>query len=122
MQFEFFFNYLFLASLGLCCWVQTFSGCIDWGLIFVVVYGLLIVGASHCSGFSCCIAQALGCAGFSSVSRALEWGLGDCGTGALFLYCMWDPPTPGIKPTFPALAGGFPTTRPPGKSYSSFYY
>ena len=29
---------------------------------------------------------------------------------------MWNLPGPGIKPLFPALAGGFPTTGPPGKS------
>ena len=29
---------------------------------------------------------------------------------------MWDLPGPGLKPVFPALAGGFLTTAPPGKS------
>ena len=29
---------------------------------------------------------------------------------------MWDLPRPGIKPVSPALAGGFLTTVPPGKS------
>ena len=29
---------------------------------------------------------------------------------------MWDLPGPGIKPVSPALAGGFSTTVPPGKS------
>ena len=29
---------------------------------------------------------------------------------------MWDLPGPGLEPVFPALAGGFPTTAPPGKS------
>ena len=29
---------------------------------------------------------------------------------------MWDLPGPGIKPVSPALAGGFLTTVPPGKS------
>ena len=28
---------------------------------------------------------------------------------------MWDLPGPGIKPVYPALAGGFFTTEPPGK-------
>ena len=28
---------------------------------------------------------------------------------------MWDPPSPGIELTSPALAGGFLTTEPPGK-------
>ena len=29
---------------------------------------------------------------------------------------MWDVPGPGIEPVSPALAGGFLTTVPPGKS------
>ena len=29
---------------------------------------------------------------------------------------MWDLPGPGFEPVFPALAGGFLTTAPPGKS------
>ena len=31
---------------------------------------------------------------------------------------MWDLPGPGIEPVSPALAGGFFTTEPPGKSYT----
>ena len=31
---------------------------------------------------------------------------------------MWDLPGPGIEPVSPALAGGFLTTAPPGKSLS----
>ena len=39
---------------------------------------------------------------------------------------MWDLPGPGLEPVSPALAGGFLTTAPPGKSYiftitSEFY-
>ena len=29
---------------------------------------------------------------------------------------MWDLPGPGLEPQSPALAGGFLTTAPPGKS------
>ena len=29
---------------------------------------------------------------------------------------MWDLPGPGLEPVLPALAGGFLTTMPPGKS------
>ena len=29
---------------------------------------------------------------------------------------MWDLPGPGVEPASPALAGGFLTTEPPGKS------
>ena len=33
---------------------------------------------------------------------------------------MWDLPGPGLKPVSPALAGGFLTTVPPGKSSYGF--
>ena len=51
--------FLFLAVLGLCCFVQAFS-CGERGLLFLVAHGLLVVAG----GFSCCRAQAqrpLGC-------------------------------------------------------------
>ena len=41
----FIFN-LFLAVLGLCCCMQAFSSCIERGLLFVVVHGLLTAVAS----------------------------------------------------------------------------
>jgi len=34
------------------------------------------------------------------------------------LLIMWDLPRPGIEPVSSALAGGFFTTGPPGKSLS----
>ena len=33
---------------------------------------------------------------------------------------MWDPPKPGLEPVFPALAGRFSTTEPPGKPQGLF--
>ena len=38
--------YLFLAALGLCCCARGFSGCGEWGLLFIAVSGLLIAVAS----------------------------------------------------------------------------
>ena len=38
------------------------------------------------------------------------------------LSCMWDLPRPGLEPVSPALAGGFLTTAPPGKSYQGFLF
>ena len=35
---------------------------------------------------------------------------------------MWDLPGPGVEPVFPALAGGFLTTAPPGKPFSLFCF
>ena len=56
--------------------------------------------------------------GFSSCGlQALERKLSNFGTQALLLRGMWDLPRPGLKPVSPALAGGFLTTAPPGKSH-----
>ena len=73
----------------------------------------------------CCRAQALGmwasvvvARGLSSCgSWALERRLSSCGTRAYLLRGMWDLPGPGLEPVSPALAGGFLTTAPPGKSH-----
>ena len=62
--------------------------------------------ASHCSGFSCGRAQALG------------HRIGSYGTWAELLQGMLDLPRPGIQPMSPALAGGFFTPEPPGKPLS----
>ena len=35
-----------MAALGLRCWMQAFSSCSEWGLLFVAVRELLIVVAS----------------------------------------------------------------------------
>ena len=40
------FIYLFMAALGLCCYALAFSSCGEWGLLVVVVCGLLIAVAS----------------------------------------------------------------------------
>ena len=50
-----------LAVLGLHCCVHAFSSCGEQGLL-----SSYSAWASHCSGFSCPRAQALGCMGFSS--------------------------------------------------------
>ena len=85
--------------------------------------------ASHCSGFSCCRAQALGAQasvvvvrGLSSCgSWALECRLSTCGTRAQPLRGMWDLPRPGLEPLSPALAGRFSTTAPPGKPLTMYF-
>ena len=68
--------------------------------------------ASHCGGFSCCGARALGV----RASVVVACGLSSCGTQAQFLRGMWDLPGPGLEPMSPVLAGEFLTTMPPGKS------
>ena len=35
---------------------------------------------------------------------------------------MWDLPRPGLEPVSPALAGGFLTTAPPGKSLKPYAF
>ena len=35
-----------MAALGFCCCVWAFSNCGEWGLLFLVVCGLLIVVAA----------------------------------------------------------------------------
>ena len=102
--------YLFLAVLGPRCCAQAFSSCGE--------------RASHCCGFSCCGAWALGaqasvvvsCRLSSCGSWAPEHRLSSCGAQAQLLHGIWDLPGPGLKPVSPALAGGFLTTAPPGKS------
>ena len=42
----FIFIYLFMAALGLRCCAQAFSSCVEQGLLFVAVCGLLIAAAS----------------------------------------------------------------------------
>ena len=85
LNFIFYLFVYFLAALGLCCCTRAFSSCGEWGLT-------LRCGAwaSHCGGFSCCGARALGARasvvvarGLSSCgSRGLECRLSSCGTQA----------------------------------------
>ena len=84
--------------------------------------------ASPCGGFSCYGARALGARasvavarGLSSCgSRAIKRRLSSCGAQASLLRGMWDLPGPGLEPVSPALASGFLTTVPPGKSQDLF--
>ena len=102
-------------------------GCIGSSLLRVG-FSLVVASGGYswlwCSGFSCCGARALGAQasvvavrGLSSCgSRALECRLSSCGARTSLLHSMWDLPGPGLEPVSPALAGGFLTTEPPGKS------
>ena len=102
--------------------------------VFIAARGLSLVAASgatlrcsawasHCGGFSCCRAWALGswtsvavaCGLSSCGSWALERRLSSCGAQAQLVCGMCDLPRPGLEPVSPALAGGFLTTAPPGK-------
>ena len=57
----FIYLYIFLAALGLPCCTQAFSSCGEQGLLFVAGFVVgFVAQASHCGGFSCCGARALG--------------------------------------------------------------
>ena len=111
-----------MVVLGLRCCTRAFSSCGKWGCCGM--------RASHCSDFSCFRTQALGvwasvvvARGLSSCgSRALEHRLSSCGSRAYLPCGMWDLPGPGLEPVSPALAGGFLTTAPLGKSLHEALY
>ena len=119
--------FFFLINLFILFYLFLF-GCVGSSLLHAVFLQLQRVGttlrggarASYCSGFSCCGARARGTraqqlwlAG-SRVQAQQLWRMG------LVALRMWDLPGPGLEPVSPALAGGFLTTVPPGKSLGSF--
>ena len=78
--------------------------------------GLSVVVASR--GIFQCGMQASHCGVFSFWRAwALECKFSSYGTWTFLPHDMWDHPGPCIKPVSPALAGGFLSTAPPGKSY-----
>ena len=88
--------------------------------VFVAARGLSLrcgVRASHCNGFSCCGARALGMRASVAVARELS----SCGARAYLLCGMRDLPGPGLEPVSPALTDGFLTTAPPGKPHIYIY-
>ena len=61
IELKIFFLFIyFMVTLGLHCCAWAFSSCGECCLLFVVVHG-----ASHCRGFSCCRTRILGCMAFS---------------------------------------------------------
>ena len=87
-----------MAVLGLRFCARAFSSCGEQGPLFIAVRGPLTVAASPVTEH-----------------RLQTRRLSSCGSRAQLLRGMWDPPGPGHKPVSPALAGGLPTTAPPGK-------
>ena len=92
-----------MGVLGLHCLSRTFSSCVEWGA--TVHCGVKV---SHCGGFSCCGAQALEHMGSVSVMHGLS-----CPAACGILK------RPGIQLMSSALAGGFSTAGPLGKSLNS---
>ena len=96
-----------------------------WCTGFSLRWLLLRSTGSRHVGFSSCSTRAsvVAARGLSSCgSRALERRLSSCGARALLLCSMWDLPRPGLKPVCPALADGFLTSAPPGKSLDSMTF
>ena len=93
--YSFIYLFLFLAALALGCYTLAFSDYGEWGLLSSCGVRLLTAVASP----------------------AAEYGLQREGTQSLRPTGLVTPRQPGIKPMSLALAGGFLTTGPPGKSY-----
>ena len=113
------FEFIFVYGMRKCSFLKIFYlffGCV-WlcaGFLQLQRAGATLhrgAWASHCG------AQALGV----RASVVVAHGLSSCGTWAQLLHGMWDLPGPGIKPMSPALAGGFLTTVPPGKSCEGMF-
>ena len=100
-----------MAALGLGCCAGFLLLC-RAGQLFVAVCGLLIAVASLVVE-----AQVLGV--WASV--VVVHRLSSCGSQAQLLCSMWDLPGSAIEPMSTALAGGFLTIVPPGKSQCTHF-
>ena len=87
-----------MAVLGLHFCARVLSSCGKWGPPLIAVRGPLTIAASP-------VAE----------HRLQTRRLSNCGSRAQPLRGTWHLPRPGLEPVFPALAGRFPTTAPPGK-------
>ena len=93
-----------MAVFGLCFCARAFSSRGKWGPLFIAVRGPLTIAAPP-------IAE----------HKLQTRRLSNCGSWAQSLRGMWDLPRPGLEPVFPALAGRFSTTVPPGKPKFFFF-
>ena len=94
-----------MAVLGLRFCARAFSSCGERGPLFIAVRGPPTIAAS-----------------LVAEHRLQTRRLSNCGSQAQLLRGMWDPSRPGLEPVFPALAGRFSTTVPPGKPKISFFF
>ena len=107
----------FLDALGLCCFETAFSSCSEQ-----VYCSLQCMGPTHCwwllllQSPSSRHLQQLQVTGFRAWTQSL-WCL--CGACCVcMLRGRWNLPGPEIEPISPALADGFLTFGPPGKTYA----
>ena len=91
--------------LGLRFCAMAFSSCGKWGPLFIAVRGPPTIVAS-----------------LVAEHRLQTCRLSSCGSRAQLLRGMRDPPRPGLEPVFPALAGRFSTTAPPGKPAARLFF
>ena len=88
----------------------------------LILFSLCILG---CTRLRCCVRaySSWHCTG-SSLLWFLVAGhrLNSCGPRASLLHSMWDLPRPWLEPESSALAGGFLSTEPPGKSQELILY
>ena len=105
------FNFLFLAVLGLCCWVQAFSSCSKCELLFIAVYELVVAVASLVWSMD---------SRHTGFSRRSTWAYSLWHTGLVALRRVGSPQTSDWT-RIPALAGGSLTIGSPGKSYICMY-
>ena len=94
-------HWVFVASRGLSLVAVSF--------LFVVVRGLLAVGASPVAEHKLWADRLSSCGAW-----APERGVSSCGAGAQLFRSAWNPPRPGIEPGCPALAGRLLGTAPSG--------
>ena len=87
-----------MAVLGLRFCARAFSSCGKRGPLLIAVRGPFTIAAPPVAGH-----------------RLQTLRLSSCGSRAQLLRGMWDLRRPGLEPVFPALAGRFSTTAPPGK-------
>ena len=92
-----------MAVLGLRFCARAFSSCGKRGPLFIAVHRPPTIAASP-------VAE----------HRLQTRRLSSCGSRAQPLRGTWDLPGLGHEPVSPALAGGFPTTAPPGKPHVVF--
>ena len=101
---SFFLNYNFLAALGLHCFTKFSLVVASGGYSLVAVHRLLIAVASLAAEHGLQSTQS---------SVVVAYGLSCLVTCGIFL-------DQGLNPASPALAGGFLTTGPPGRSQSRY--
>ena len=94
-----------MAELGLHFCARAFFSCGERGPVFIAVRGPLTIAAS-----------------LVVEHRLQTRRLSSCGSRAQPLHGMWDLPRPGLEPVYPASAGGFSTTAPPGKPQFCLFF